>query len=200
VTTGGSEALLFAMMACFDPGDELIIPGALLRQLQRLRHYRRHQAWCPCKATIEDGFELPLGRCLRSAHHPAHQGHPGLQPRQPHRQGLFRRLNWSALRQVVIKHDLFLFADEVYREFCYDGTRHISAMELAGIGENTVLIDSVSKRYSMCGARVGALGDPQQGGLRHRLEIRPGPPEPAHPGPSGLGGRAENASRATSPR
>ena len=155
VTTGGSEALLFAMMACFDPGDEIIIPEPF---------YANYNAFAitagikvvPLRSSIEDGFELPSAEAFEQHITPRTKGILVCNPGNPTGR-VYTEEELERLRQVVKKHDLYLFADEVYREFCYDGTKHISAMELAGISENVVLIDSVSKRYSMCGARVGAL-------------------------------------------
>lgn len=155
VTTGGSEALLFAMMSCLDPGDELIIPEP---------YYANYNAFAitagirvvPLRGHIEDGFALPSENAFEELITPRTKAILICNPGNPTGR-VYSATELEALRKVVIKHDLFLFADEVYREFCYDGTRHISAMELAGIGQNTVLVDSVSKRYSMCGARVGAF-------------------------------------------
>jgi aspartate aminotransferase len=155
VTTGGSEALLFAMMSCLDPGDELIIPEP---------YYANYNAFAitagirvvPLRGDLEDGFALPSENAFEALITPRTKAILVCNPGNPTGR-VYSAGELEALRKVVIKHDLFLFADEVYREFCYDGTRHISALELAGIGQNTVLVDSVSKRYSMCGARVGAL-------------------------------------------
>jgi aspartate aminotransferase len=157
VTNGGSEALLFAMMSCLDPGRRSDHPRAVLRQLQQLRHHRWRNAWCPCAATMADGFALPSKMRVRS---PDHTQAPKAilicNPGNPTGY-LYSRAELETLRGIVLKHDLFLFADEVYREFCYDGATHVSALELDGLDQHAILIDSVSKRYSMCGARVGAF-------------------------------------------
>ncbi|MEO8733992.1 MAG: pyridoxal phosphate-dependent aminotransferase, partial [Flavobacteriales bacterium] len=155
ITTGGSEALLFAMMSCFDPGDELIIPEPF---------YANYNAFAvsagitvvPLQSSIEDGFELPPAGAFEAHITPRTKGILICNPGNPTGR-VYNADELERLREVVKKHDLFLFADEVYREFCYDGTEHISAMTLPGLEENVVLIDSVSKRYSMCGARVGAF-------------------------------------------
>ncbi|MBK7286632.1 MAG: pyridoxal phosphate-dependent aminotransferase [Flavobacteriales bacterium] len=155
VTTGGSEALLFAMMACFDPGDELIIPEPF---------YANYNAFAieagvtvvPLRSSIENGFELPPEGIFEAHITPRTKGILICNPGNPTGR-VYTADELERLRKVVLKHDIFLFADEVYREFCYDGTKHISAMNLEGISNNVVLIDSVSKRYSMCGARVGAF-------------------------------------------
>ena len=155
VTTGGSEALLFGMMACFDPGDELIIPEPF---------YANYNAFAiqagitvvPLRSTIHDGFALPPATEFEKLITPRTKGILICNPGNP-TGALYGREELNTLRDIVKKHDLFLFSDEVYREFCYDGAQHISAMELQGIERNVVLIDSVSKRYSMCGARIGAF-------------------------------------------
>ncbi len=155
ITTGGSEALLFGMMSCFDPGDELIIPEPF---------YANYNAFAiqagitvvPLRSTIADGFALPPASEFAKLITPRTKGILICNPGNP-TGALYGREELETLRDIVLKHDLFLFSDEVYREFCYDGAQHISAMELKGIENNVVLIDSVSKRYSMCGARIGAF-------------------------------------------
>ncbi len=155
ITTGGSEALLFGMMACFNPGDELIIPEPF---------YTNYNAFAiqagitvvPVRSTIHEGFALPPATEFEKLITPRTKGILICNPGNP-TGVLYGREELEVLRDVVKKHDLFLFSDEVYREFCYDGAQHISAMELDGIEQNVVLVDSVSKRYSMCGARIGAF-------------------------------------------
>ncbi len=155
ITTGGSEALLFGMMSCFNPGDEIIIPEPF---------YANYNAFAiqagitvvPLRSTIHDGFALPPATEFEKLITPRTKGILICNPGNP-TGALYGRQELETLRDIVKKHDLFLFSDEVYREFCYDGAQHISAMELAGIEQNVVLIDSVSKRYSMCGARIGAF-------------------------------------------
>lgn len=155
ITTGGSEALLFGMMACFNPGDEIIIPEPF---------YTNYNAFAiqagitvvPLSTSIEQGFALPPAEAFEKLITPRTKGILICNPGNP-TGVLYGREELETLRDIVKKHDLFLFADEVYREFCYDGARHISAMELEGIEQNVVLVDSVSKRYSMCGARIGAF-------------------------------------------
>lgn len=155
ITTGGSEALLFGMMACLDPGDELIIPEPF---------YTNYNAFAisagitvvPVRSTIHEGFALPPVAEFEKLITPRTKGVLICNPGNP-TGVLYDRRELETLRDIVKKHDLFLFSDEVYREFCYDGAQHISTMELEGIEQNTVLVDSVSKRYSMCGARIGAF-------------------------------------------
>jgi aspartate aminotransferase len=155
ITNGGSEALLFGMMACFEPGDELIIPEP---------YYANYNSFAiaagvkvvPVRSTIQEGFALPAMSAFEALITPRTKGILICNPGNPTGY-LYSRQELETLRDIVKKHDLFLFADEVYREFCYDGAEHISTMTLEGIEQNVVLVDSVSKRYSMCGARVGAF-------------------------------------------
>ena len=155
VTTGGSEALIFAFQCCFEPGDEIIIPEPFYA------NYNGFATSCGIKvvsvtAKIENGFALPPIAELEAKITSKTKGILICNPGNPTGY-LYKKSEMNALKEIVKKHDLFLFADEVYREFCYDGSEHHSAMKLSGIENNVVLIDSVSKRYSMCGARVGAL-------------------------------------------
>ncbi len=155
VTNGGSEALLFGMMACFEPGDELIIPEP---------YYANYNSFAiaagvkvvPVRSTINDGFALPPIDAFEQLITPRTKGILICNPGNPTGY-LYSGKELETLRDIVKKYDLYLFADEVYREFCYDGAEHISTMTLKGIEQNVVLVDSVSKRYSMCGARVGAF-------------------------------------------
>ena len=152
VTTGGSE--LFAFMSCLNPGDEIIVPEPA---------YANYMAFAisagavirPVVSSIEQGFALP-DRGVREADQRPHARHPDLQPQQPTGY-LYTRREMNRIRDMVKKYDLFLFSDEVYREFIYTGSPYISACHLEGIEQNVVLIDSVSKRYSECGIRIGAL-------------------------------------------
>ena len=155
VTTGGSEALIFAFQCCFEPGDEIIIPEPFYA------NYNGFATSCGIKvvsvtAKIENGFALPPIAELKAKITSKTKGILICNPGNPTGY-LYKKSEMNALKEIVKKHDLFLFADEVYREFCYDGSEHHSAMQLSEIEKNVVLIDSVSKRYSMCGARVGAL-------------------------------------------
>jgi aspartate aminotransferase len=138
-----------------EPGDEVIIPEPF---------YANYNAFAitagvnvvPVTASIESGFALPSIEEFEKKITPKTKGILICNPGNPTGY-LYTREELEALRIIVKKHDLFLFTDEVYREFCYEGAEHISALTLEGIEENVVLIDSVSKRYSMCGARIGAI-------------------------------------------
>ena len=155
VTTGGSEALIFAFNTCFNPGDEIIIPEPF---------YANYNGFAvatgikiqPVISDIKDGFALPPISEFEKLITDKTKGILICNPGNPTGY-LYSEDELNQLRDLVKKYDLFLFADEVYREFCYDGAKPHSVMNLKGIENNVILIDSVSKRYSMCGARIGAL-------------------------------------------
>lgn len=155
VTNGGSEALLFGMMACFEPGDEIIIPEPFYANYNSFALAAGLKV-VPVRSTIQEGFALPPIEAFEALITPHTKGILICNPGNPTGY-LYSRSELETLRDIVIRHDLFLFADEVYREFCYDGAEHVSALSLAGLEQHAVLVDSVSKRYSMCGARVGAF-------------------------------------------
>src|SRR5665647_92159 len=155
ITTGGSEAVTFAFLACLDPGDEIIVPepayanytafailaGAVIKSI-------------PSK--IDEGFALPPIAEFEKLITPRTKGIMICNPNNPTGY-LYNRSEMNQIRDLIKKYDLYLFSDEVYREFCYTGAPYISAFHLDGIEQNVVLIDSVSKRYSMTGVRIGAI-------------------------------------------
>lgn len=155
ITTGGSEAVTFAFMACVDSGDEIIVPDP---------SYANYTAFAigsgativPVPSFIEDGFSLPPIERFEEAITPRTKGILICNPNNPTGY-LYTEEELNQIRDLVKKYDLFLFSDEVYREFCYTNSPYISAFHLEGIEDHVVLIDSVSKRYSECGVRVGAL-------------------------------------------
>lgn len=155
ITTGGSEALTFGFMATCNPGDEVIIPEPF---------YANYNGFAvaaglnvvPVTSKIEDGFALPPVEEIEKKITPKTKAIVICNPGNPTGY-LYSKEELEKLRDIVVKHDLFIFADEVYREFCYDGAVPFSVMNLAGIENNVIMIDSVSKRYSMCGARIGAI-------------------------------------------
>jgi len=155
ITTGGSEAVNFAFMSCLDPGDEIIVPEPA---------YANYTAFAiavgavikPVVSTIEEGFALPHVDRFEELITSKTKGILICNPNNPTGY-LYTRAEMNKIRDLVKKYDLYLFSDEVYREFCYTGAPYISAFHLDGIEENVVLIDSVSKRYSMTGVRIGAL-------------------------------------------
>lgn len=155
VTTGGSEALIFGFMTCFNPGDDVIIPEPFYANYNGFAETAGINI-LPVTAKIENGFALPPIEDFEKAITPKTKGIVICNPGNPTGY-LYSKEELEQLAEIVKKHDLFLFADEVYREFCYDGAQPFSTMNLKGIEQNTILIDSVSKRYSMCGARIGAL-------------------------------------------
>ena len=155
ITSGGSEAVLFAFMSCLNPGDEIIVPepayanymafaisaGAVIRTIA---------------TTIEEGFSLPKVEKFEALINERTRAILICNPNNPTGY-LYTRREMIQIRDIVKKYDLYLFSDEVYREFIYTGSPYISACHLEGIEDNVVLIDSVSKRYSECGIRIGAL-------------------------------------------
>jgi len=155
VTTGGSEALLFALSSCLDQGDEIIIPEPF---------YANYNGFSkssgvivkPITTKIENGFALPdikeFEKLITSKTKAILICNPGNPTGY-----LYSKEELEILRDIVLKHDLFLFADEVYREFAYDGHVHYSVLNLDGLNDHAVVIDSTSKRYSMCGIRIGCI-------------------------------------------
>jgi len=155
VTTGGSEAILFAMQVCLNPGDEIIIPEPF---------YANYNGFAcnagvtvkPIQSSIENGFALPPIADFEKVITPKTKAIMICNPNNPTGY-LYSKQELESLELLIKKYDLFLFADEVYREFCYDGREHFSVMNLESIEQNVILLDSVSKRYSECGARIGAF-------------------------------------------
>ncbi len=155
ITTGGSEALVFAFQTCFNEGDELIVPEPFYANYNGFGVTANVNV-VPVTAKIENGFSLPPIAHFEKLITDKTKGILICNPGNPTGY-LYSKEELETLRDLVKKHDLFLFADEVYREFCYDGAKPYSALNLNGIDNNVIVVDSVSKRYSMCGARVGAL-------------------------------------------
>lgn len=154
VTTGGSEAILFGFMACLDAGDEVIIPEPFYANYNGFA-IQAAVTVKPIRSSIETGFALPPIEDFEKAITPKTKAIVVCNPNNPTGY-LYSAAEMETLKQIVLKHDLYLFADEAYREFCYDGT-HTSAMHLQGAEQNVVLMDTISKRYSACGGRIGAL-------------------------------------------
>ena len=155
VTTGGSEAVLFAFLSCLNPGDEIIVPEPA---------YANYMAFAvsagavikSVPSSIETGFALPEVEEFEKLISERTKAILICNPNNPTGY-LYSRAEMNQIRDIVKRHDLYLFSDEVYREFIYTGSPYISACHLEGIEQNVVLIDSVSKRYSECGIRIGAL-------------------------------------------
>ena len=154
-TTGGSEAITIAFMTCLNPGDEVIIPEPF---------YANYNSFAlqagvivkPITSFIKNDFALPPVAEFEKLITPKTKGIVICNPNNPTGY-LYSQAELEQLATIIKKHDLYLFSDEVYREFCYDGNTHFSAMMLKGLENNVILLDSVSKRYSMCGVRIGAL-------------------------------------------
>lgn len=154
VTTGGSEAIQFGFMACLDPGDEVIIPEPF---------YANYNGFAvaagvvvkPITSSIDNGFALPPIEAFEQAISPRTRAIVICNPNNPTGY-LYSKEELEVLKIIIKKHQLFLFSDEAYREFCYTGV-HFSAMQLEGVDEHVILMDTVSKRYSACGARIGAF-------------------------------------------
>ncbi len=155
ITTGGSEALQFAFNTCFNVGDEVIIPEPFYANYNGFA-VAANVVVKPVVSGIETGFALPPIADFEKLITPKTKGILICNPGNPTGY-LYSRAELEALKELVIKHDLFLLADEVYREFCYDGKEYVSVMHLGGLDNNVVLLDSISKRYSACGARIGAF-------------------------------------------
>ena len=154
VTTGGSEAIIFAFMACLDPGDEVIVPEPFYA------NYNGFAVEAEIKiktitSSIETGFALPAMADFEKAITPRTKAIMICNPNNPTGY-LYSKEEMEVLKQLCLKYNLFLFSDEAYREFCYTG-EHFSAMNLEGMENNVILMDTISKRYSACGGRVGAF-------------------------------------------
>ena len=154
ITTGGSEAILFGFMTCLDHGDEVIIPEPF---------YANYNGFAvaagvvvkPITSSIENGFALPPMEDFEMVITPRTKAIVICNPNNPTGY-LYSREEMETLKKIILKHNLYLFADEAYREFCYSG-EHFSAMHLKGVDNNIILMDTISKRYSACGGRIGAL-------------------------------------------
>lgn len=155
VTTGGSEALLFTFGSAMDEGDEVIIPEPFYANYNGFATASGVKV-VPVEATIENGFALPPVSAFEAAITPKTKGILICNPGNPTGY-LYSKVELEQLREIVLKHDLFLIADEVYREFTYDGAQHYSVLGMEGLEEHAIVVDSFSKRYSMCGARIGCL-------------------------------------------
>ncbi len=155
ITTGGSEAILFAFMSCLDLGDEVIVPEPFYANYLGFANAAGVKV-VPVVSDIDSGFALPPIAQIEEMITSRTKAIFICNPNNPTGY-LYSKEELYQLRDIVLKHSLFLFSDEVYREFCYDGEPHFSVLQLEGLDEHVVMIDSVSKRYSECGIRIGAL-------------------------------------------
>ncbi|RFS20947.1 pyridoxal phosphate-dependent aminotransferase [Chitinophaga silvatica] len=168
VTTGGSEAIVFGFMACLDPGDEIIVPEPFYA------NYNGFAIEAEVKiktitSSIDTGFALPAMADFEKAITPKTKALLICNPNNPTGY-LYSKEEMEVLKELCLKYNLFLFSDEAYREFCYSGT-HFSAMNLEGLEENVILMDTISKRYSACGARLGAFVTKNQAVLNAAMKL-----------------------------
>lgn len=154
ITTGGSEAILFGFLSCLDAGDEVIIPEPFYANYNGFACAAGIKV-VPVPSAIETGFALPPIEDFEKVITPKTKAILICSPNNPTGY-LYSREEMEALKNICLRHNLYLFSDEAYREFCYDG-KYVSAMHISGLEENLLLIDTISKRYSACGARIGAL-------------------------------------------
>jgi aspartate aminotransferase len=155
VTAGGSEAISFAIMACMDPGDEIIIPEPFYANYNGFSISAGVKV-VPIPSTIDNGFALPEIHEFEKAITSRTKAIMICNPNNPTGY-LYSAEELEILKEICLKYDLFLFSDEAYREFCYDGKKHISALTLTGMENHAILLDTISKRYSACGGRIGAF-------------------------------------------
>jgi len=154
VTTGGSEAILFGFMACLDAGDEVIIPEPFYANYNGFA-VAAGVTVVPVTSHIENGFALPAIEAFEQKITAKTKAIVICNPNNPTGY-LYSAAEMEQLKQIVLKHNLYLFSDEAYREFCYEGT-HTSALHLTGVDDHVIMMDTISKRYSACGGRIGAL-------------------------------------------
>lgn len=155
ITNGGSEAIRFALTACLNPGDEVIVPEPF---------YANYNSFAidngvkivPLTTRVEESFDLPSAEAFAAVITPRTKAIILCNPSNPTGK-LYSREDLNKLRDIVLKHDLYLFSDEAYQEFAYDGETFISALSLEGLEQNVIVMDTVSKRWSACGARIGAF-------------------------------------------
>ncbi|MCS7073042.1 MAG: pyridoxal phosphate-dependent aminotransferase, partial [Bacteroidia bacterium] len=155
ITTGGSEAIRFAFMTCLNPGDEVIVPEPFYANYNGFA-VEAGVTIIPLTTYIEQDFALPSPEAFKQVITAKTKAILINNPSNPTGK-LYEKTELEALRELVLKHDLYLFADEVYKEFCYDGKEFVSTLQLEGLENHVVMMDSVSKRYSACGARIGCL-------------------------------------------
>jgi len=155
ITTGGSEAILFAFLSCINPGEEVITPEPFYANYNGFATTAGIKI-VPVTSNIKEDFALPPIKEIEKKITAKTKGIIVCSPNNPTGY-LYSKEEFLHLKEIVKKYDLFLFSDEAYREFCYDGAEHFSAMNLEGIDNNVIMLDSVSKRYSECGVRIGAL-------------------------------------------
>jgi aspartate aminotransferase len=154
ITTGGSEAILFGFLGCLDPGDEVIIPEPFYANYNGFA-VEAGVTVVPVTSFIESGFALPSAEAIEKTITSKTKAIVICNPNNPTGY-LYSLQEWDTLKKLALKYNLYLFSDEAYREFCYEGS-HFSALQLEGMDKNVVLMDTISKRYSACGGRIGAF-------------------------------------------
>jgi len=169
ITTGGSEAISFAFMVCFNPGDEIIVPEPFYANYLSFA-IANDVVITPITSHIEDGFQLPSISEFEKVINPKTKGIFICNPNNPTGY-VYTKAELEKLRELILKYDLFLIADEVYSEFVYDGKMHHSVLELEGISDHVIMIDSVSKRFSACGIRIGSLVSKNKTIIRSILKL-----------------------------
>ncbi len=169
ITTGGSEAIEIALLTCLDEGDEILIPEPYYANYNGFA-IQAGLAVNPVYSSIETGFALPPAEAFEKAITPRTRAVIICNPNNPTGH-LYTAAELEALRNLALKHNLWVLADEVYREFCYDGMKHTSVLQLEGLEQQSVLVDSVSKRYSACGVRIGALVSRNAGVMANALKF-----------------------------
>lgn len=155
ITTGGSEAILFTLMAIADPGDEIITPEPFYTNYNGFA-VESGVRIVPIKSTIEEDFQLPPIQTITEKINSRTRAILICNPNNPTGY-VYSKEEFETLRSIVLQYNLFLITDEVYREFVYGGEKHVSALHLKDIGDRVIMLDSVSKRYSACGARIGMI-------------------------------------------
>lgn len=155
ITAGGSEAITFALMSVADPGDEIVVPEPFYTNYNSYATMAGVEI-CPIETRAETGFRLPERRIIEAAIMPKTKAILFCNPGNP-TGTVYTQNELEMLGDLAVKHDLFLISDEVYREFVYDGLAHTSVLDLNGLEERAILVDSISKRFSACGARIGAI-------------------------------------------
>ncbi|MFH2141841.1 MAG: pyridoxal phosphate-dependent aminotransferase [Bacteroidota bacterium] len=169
ITNGGSEAIVFAFMTCLNPGDEVIIPEPFYANYNGFALMAGVEIK-PITSSIKTDFALPPIEEFEKIITPKTKGIVICNPDNPTGY-LYSKNEFQILSKLIQKYKLYLFSDEVYREFCYDGAEHYSAMYLEGLEKNIILLDSVSKRYSMCGARVGVMISKNKDVMKYALRF-----------------------------
>ena len=184
VTVGASEAIVFALMVALDPGDEVIIPEPFY---PNYKTYAKQGGIdiVPLATDVETGFRLPTREVIESLITPRTKAILLSNPGNP-TGSVYTEDEAATLRKIVLQHDLFLISDEVYREFVYDGSKHVSVLTLEGLEPHAILVDSISKRFSSCGARIGALASRNKEVMEAVLKLAQARTSPPTAGQLGL--------------